>query len=317
MSIAVAIPNHNQHETVINAINRLMAQTTPPDIIYVMSDAKPFYTDCPRVRHLVNANRPGRCSNRNSVIKEFLDSGLDYLVFIDGDCSPKGKDFIDRYIDLLGRHDLVFGTRQHTDVKSNRTMKRPASDLLTANMDNMWLDRPLDYTDLRVVSGAVKAWQDSRSLQERADLMLTGMIGWSCNFGFNRKGLVQLCDFMADHYGMRNEIFDSAAFKDGWGYEDVAMGLDAMYAGLDVLIDESVPVMHKSHERSDGLFDHVKGRHIIMERYRSLQAAVERKDMIYIAMMVLFAFYMAGIICGMCTMAGFSEAMLKLAGIIQ
>lgn len=41
------------------------------------------------------------------------------------------------------------------------------------------------------------------------------------------------------------------------------------------------------------------------------------KKWLYTAMMVLFAFYIAGIICGMCTMAVLSEAMFKLAGFIQ
>jgi hypothetical protein len=47
-------------------------------------------------------------------------------------------------------------------------------------------------------------------------------------------------------------------------------GIDAMFAKLNIYIQDSAKVIHKSHNRSDGLFDHIKGKHLIMNRYRNL-----------------------------------------------
>lgn len=306
MKIALAIPNHNQHILVRNTIFALQRQTVLPSAVYVLSDAKPYWNlpeeECPfKVIPINNHGKfIGRCGNRNSVVPEFLQSDNDALIFIDGDCSPLTDDFIEKYIDLLKKHDLVFGTREHSNING---LENPPSDILTANMDNMWSKKPIDYTDLRVVSGAVKAWNDAKSFNERLDLMLTGMVGWSCNFAFTKSGLKKLTKFQKCTYGMVEGIFDSNAFKDGWGYEDVAMGIDALYAGLNIGVTNTVKVFHQAHNRSDGLFDHVRGRHIIMDRYRELHKAVELKDRIYKVALVATAFFSVGLITGMVTIA--------------
>ena len=194
---------------------------------------------------------------------------------------------------------MVFGTREHTSPKG---LKKPASDLLTANMDNLWLKKPLDNSDLRVVSNAVESWQNAKSFNEKLDLMITGMIGWSCNFGFTRKGLIKHIKFMEKHYG-KKEIFDSTAFNGNWGYEDVAMGIDALYAGLNIWIADDMKILHQAHERSDGLFDHVKGRHLIMDRVRNLEKITTIKDKAYISLIIMFWVYIVGVITGLVTMA--------------
>ena len=125
---------------------------------------------------------------RSSIVRNGF-SERNYRLFMDGDCFPDTDDFLGKYAVLLQKHDLVFGTRRHTDVDG---LDMPPSDLLTANMDNMWKGNPIDYTDLRVVAGAVTAWQEAKTFSERLDLMLTGMIGWSCNFGFSKEGLIKL-----------------------------------------------------------------------------------------------------------------------------
>lgn len=303
MRIAVAIPNHNQHQMVTETIKMLYAQPTKPAAVYVMSDSKPFW-DIHGLGNVIPINNKdkflGRCGNRNSVIDKFLESDYEALVFLDGDCYPDSPDFLGTYAKLLDNYDLVFGTRRHDDVS---TLDTPPSDLLTANMDNMWTGQPIDYTDLRKVSGAVDAWKESKTFSERLDLMLTGMIGWSCNFGFSRKGLKRLRTFQKKTYGLDEGIFDSEAFGDGWGYEDVAMGIDALYAGLDIWITDTVRVGHRSHNRTDGLFDHVRGRHKIMERYRMLDRYVKSHDGILRLAIAATAFFTAGLITGMVTMA--------------
>jgi len=303
MRIAVAIPNHDQHQMVTETIKMLYAQPTKPAAVYVMSDSKPFW-DIHGLGNVIPINNKdkflGRCGNRNSVIDKFLESDYEALVFLDGDCYPDSPDFLGTYAKLLDNYDLVFGTRRHDDVS---TLDTPPSDLLTANMDNMWTGQPIDYTDLRKVSGAVDAWKESKTFSERLDLMLTGMIGWSCNFGFSRKGLKRLRTFQKQTYGLDEGIFDSEAFGDGWGYEDVAMGIDALYAGLDIWITDNVRVGHRSHNRTDGLFDHVRGRHKIMERYRMLDRYVKSHDGILRLAIAATAFFTAGLITGMVTMA--------------
>ena len=303
MRIAVAIPNHDQHQMVTETIKMLYAQPTKPAAVYVMSDSKPFW-DIHGLGNVIPINNKdkfiGRCRNRNSVIDKFLESDYEALVFLDGDCYPDSPDFLGTYAKLLDNYDLVFGTRRHDDVS---TLDTPPSDLLTANMDNMWSGQPIDYTDLRKVSGAVDAWKESKTFSERLDLMLTGMIGWSCNFGFSRKGLKRLRTFQKQTYGLDEGIFDSEAFGDGWGYEDVAMGIDALYAGLDIWITDTVRVGHRSHNRTDGLFDHVRGRHKIMERYRMLDRYVKSHDGILRLAIAATAFFTAGLITGMVTMA--------------
>jgi len=301
MSIAVALTNHNQHSMVKETIEKLLSADTKPSRIYVLSDGKPFwdFSGNPRIVPLNNAGKfTGRCGNRNSVIAPFLQSDDDAIVFMDGDCFPDTTDFLDRYSILLDNHDLVFGTRRHTSVDG---LEMPPSDLLTANMDNLYHGEKLTYSDLRLVSGAVGAWRDAKKFTERLDLMLTGMIGWSCNFGFSRKGLERLREFQKATYGLDEGIFDSNAFQEGWGYEDVAMGIDALYAGLDITITDGVRVGHHSHNRSDGLFDHVKGRHAIMERYRGLEKASEGWEWVKRAALVASAFFTAGLITGMVT----------------
>jgi hypothetical protein len=301
MRIGISITNHNQNENIKKTLDVLSKQTIKADVIFICSDDKPFKTKQKNVVCINNKKLKGRCQNRNSVIPYFYKNNLDAIIFIDGDTHPKDNDFIEKYEELFDNYDLIFGTREHTDISG---LSAPPSDLLTANMDELWQNKPLNYQDLRVVSKAVESWQNATTFNEKLDLMITGMIGWSCNFGFTKVGLTKLLDFMEDNYG-RREIFDSQAFSGSWGYEDVAMGLDALYANLNIWISDNVKIVHKSHERTDGLFDHVKGRHLIMERCRNLDKLGKQKDKIYVLLMLLFGFYIAGIITGLVTAFAF------------
>lgn len=301
MKIGLSITNHNQNDNIKNIIDNITKQTKQPDVIFVCSDGKKFESDVKNVVCINNKKLKGRCQNRNSVIPYFYKHNLDAIIFIDGDTHPKDNDFIEKYEELFNNYDLIFGTREHTDISG---LNVPPSDLLTANMDELWQHKPLNYQDLRVVSKAVESWQNATTFNEKLDLMITGMIGWSCNFGFTKVGLTKLLDFMEDNYG-RREIFDSQAFSGSWGYEDVAMGLDALYANLNIWISDNVKILHKSHERTDGLFDHVKGRHLIMERSRNLDKLSKQKDKIYTILMLIFGFYIVGVITGLVTAFAF------------
>lgn len=296
MSIAIAITNHNQNSLVYNTIKQLLSFRIKPIKIFVLSDDKPFKYDHESVVAINNSCK-GRCNNRNSVIPYFLQFNIDCLIFIDGDCSISSSNFLMKYQRLLKKYDLVFGTRIHSDING---LEKPPSDLLTANMDNLYLNKPLDYRDLRIVSNAFDTWNKSKEFYEKLDLLLTGMISWSCNFGITRKGLIKLLKF--EEYNFNNNgLFDNSCFKDKWGYEDVAMGIDALYADLNIGVSDDIQVIHKSHNRSDGLFDHIKGRHLIMTRYRNIESNKRFKNSIYLAMIIATIFYTAGLITGLIT----------------
>ena len=298
MKIAVCIIDHDQDASVARTIKKLGRQTKKPDEIIVCCDSDiPFVSDRPDVS-VVHELTSGRCLNRNNGARWFLDSDCDAIVFLDGDCCPKHTNFLQKYSDLLEKYGLVFGTREHSMPK--RKLELPPSDLLTANMDNLYRGKKLDSTDLRVASGAVDAWNRASTFEERLDLMVTGMIGWSCNFGFTRKALAKHMSFMKTAYG-RYELFDSNAFNGSWGYEDVAMGIDALYAGISIGISDDLKVVHSAHDRTDGLFDHVNGRHLIMQRVRVLEKSAKVKNMAYTVMLVMFLAYIAGIITGLVT----------------
>lgn len=296
MKISIAITNHNQEKTVDFCIKQLQNQSIIPYEIFVLSDGKKYYNK--DATCINNKIKKGRCDNRNSVIEEFLATDSDALIFLDGDTYPKDTTFLEKYNKLLNKYDLIFGTREHTSING---LKLPASDLLTANMDELWLGKDLNYTDLRIVSGAVDAFQNAKTFDEKLDLMITGMIGWSCNFALTRDGIIKLTEFMQEKYNIKNCIFDSTTFSKNWGYEDVAMGIDALFAGLNIWIDEKVTVIHQSHNRSDGLFDHIKGRHLIMNRYRNLINTNNIKNKTYMSIILLYGFFMVGVITGLIT----------------
>lgn len=299
MKISICITNHNQNDIVSQTIKLLNQQYQKPELIFVCSDDRIFQTKDENVVCINNKKNKGRCNNKNAVIKEFLDSESDALIFIDGDTYPKNNDFIIKYEDYFEHFDLVFGTKEHT---SPNGLKKPPSDLLAANMDNLWNHKPLNYDDFRVVKDAVSTWHNTFKFNEKLDLMLTGLISWGGNFGITRKGLLTYLDFVEKHYGKR-ELFDSKANKGGWSYEDTAMGIDALFAGLNIWISDDMKVVHKSHERTDDLFDHVASKHLIQERVRNLTTSTKVKDKVYTSLMILFGTYILGLITGLVTMA--------------
>jgi hypothetical protein len=193
MKIALSITNHNQNDIIKDTLKRINKLNRKPDHIFICSDGEPFISTYLHVTPINNTEMTGRCQNRNSVIPKFMESDCDAIIFIDGDSCPKEDDFIEKYEELFNKYELIFGTREHSSIKG---LKMPPSDLLTANMDNMWQKKCLDYTDLRTVSGAVASWQKSKNFYEQLDLMVTGMIGWSCNFGFTKAALGRFLGFM-------------------------------------------------------------------------------------------------------------------------
>ena len=110
MKIALCITNHDQNRIIESTLKKLKRQTQAPDQIFVCSDGQPF-EESEGVIAINNEEGAGRCKNRNSVVREFLDSECDAIIFIDGDSYPKSSTFIQKYEDELENFDLVFGTR--------------------------------------------------------------------------------------------------------------------------------------------------------------------------------------------------------------
>ena len=69
---------------------------------------------------------------------------------------------------------------------------------------------------------------------------------------------------------------------------------------------DDAPIVLLAHERTDGLFDHVKGRHLFMDRMRLLEKSKKKKNAVYAGMNVGFTLYIVGAITGIVT--GFMSA---------
>ena len=295
MNIVVVIPCHNQDEIVALNIDRLLNyQTVPPTSIIVVDDqSKSFNIKENDKVKVIHTAVNGRSSTRNYGIKTALDIGADLVIFMDGDTVAENDNFIENYLELYPAENpwpkFVFGTRRHVarplpghigryfsikdiDYPSVTVTKYP-SDLLTGNMDSIIADKPisikdLDPRDLRIICGIADEF-NKLNADEKIDMIISGMITWSCNFAVNKHALYQLRSHNMMVHG-REFWFDDNDFNTGWGYEDVALGLDAMFAGVDVMMTKASDILHFVHNRSDELGTHVVGRHKIMDRYRKL-----------------------------------------------
>lgn len=295
MIITVVIPCQNQDAIVKVNIELLTVQTIVPDYIIVVNDhSKTFNIDPHDNIHVIHTSIIGRSSTRNLGIEYALSLGSDVVIFMDGDTVPESQYFIENYIKMFPKEHpwgkFVFGTRKHIKRPVNPTdymrsvvsddadieytvLDKYPSDLLTGNMDLIVSDDSvgfdnLDHRDLRIIAGIPNGF-NQLTMDEKVDHIITGMVTWSCNIAFNRKGLDQLRAHNLLVHG-REFWFDDNDFNSGWGYEDVALGLDALFAGVDIFMTTKSDILHFIHSRSDELFTHVEGRHKIMNRYRKL-----------------------------------------------
>jgi len=288
--VIVVLPCHNQADIIKIHVPLLRDQTRVPDEIIIVDDhssdgglAFMFSEDtCVSV---IQGGGRGRSSTRNTGIAQALKKGADIIIFMDGDSIVEDECFIERlltYMEKPSKPSLIFGTRIHTerpydfqkwvDGESTAYIRYPnkPSDLLTANMDNLMQGNDITYQDLREVSRVTETFNELESFEEKVDFILTGMVTWSCNFAITRSAANRISRLMFQEYSLEEMWFDEVAFKSQWGYEDIAFGLDALFAGVDVSIQDTSRVIHFMHGRSDDHFAHIQGKHIIMERYRTL-----------------------------------------------
>lgn len=284
--VVVVLPCHNQEDIIKINISLLRDQTRPPDKVVVVDDHSDSFSliEDSFVR-VVHGTSKGRSTTRNLGISTALEEGADILVFMDGDSVVEDELYIERLLTHFqdsSELSLIFGTRIHTErpldlerwvkgenVPRKRYQKKP-SDLLTANMDNLMVGNDLDYRDLRVVANVPENYAALTSFDEKADFILTGMVTWACNFAMTAPALRAIQGLMERVYGLNGMWFDEITFRTQWGYEDVAFGLDALFAGVDVQLQDDCRVIHFLHGRSDDLFVHIQGKHLIMNRYREL-----------------------------------------------
>ena len=138
----------------------------------------------------------------------------------------------------------------------------------------------------------IKSWQNSKKFNEKLDLIITGKVSCANNFGFTRKGLLKHIAFMKKTYG-KKEIFDIC------GYEDIDIGINALYAGLDITVSNNI----KLNEKPEDAADAIKNFHSIMEKIRNLDYTTTVKDKTYKTLMILFGIYIIGVMTGLVTMA--------------
>lgn len=288
MTKVLVLPCKDQEDIIKFHLERLAAMHNRPDHVVIIDD----HSVSPTIKSsedgwikVVQGKERGRATTRNRGMLEALDLGADIIIFMDGDSIAEDDLYFDRLDTLfeeVGDNSMIYGTRVHMDRPRNfnkwyngeetvyRGYPRKPSDLLTANMDNLQNGRELDHSDLREVSKVVEAFENAEDFNEKVDLVLSGMVSWSCNFALTRKAAIALLKFMKKVYGTSNMFFDEVAFRDQWGYEDVAFGLDSLFAGVDVRLQDQARVIHFMHGRSDELYTHIGGRHLIMQRYRHI-----------------------------------------------
>jgi glycosyltransferase involved in cell wall biosynthesis len=288
-NIVVVIPLHNQKDTVELCASMLLQGSRVPNTILVVDDHsdpdQKITLSHPSLVVESASGGKGRSSTRNQGIRSALAMGADIILFMDGDTIPEDSQFVMGHVKALDTGHpgkMHFSTRRHiprplefTNYLPGSTQyvrspcSRPPSDYLTANMDALYRRTAMTDQDLRVVSGTVDAYNATSSFDEKCDLMLSGMVAWSCNFSMDAEAAAKISGLMKSVYQL-DGWFDDAAFSSGWGYEDVALGIDALFAGVDVRLGDGPRVLHFMHDRSDELHSHIQGRHRIMERYRRL-----------------------------------------------
>lgn len=291
----VVIPCHNQQVTVELCIAKLLKQTVVPCKIIVIDDHSDVPPDVGSdLVDVVRASKKGRSSTRNLGVEEALNYYADVIIFLDGDAIPSDDRFVENHLahhvdSVFVGGTLVFGLREHIqrpidwqDYSESGNyvplgIRKLPSDLLTGNMDALATGAQLDYTDLRVLSGAYKAYNEATEFSEKCDLISSGMVTWSCNFSVSFTAARYIREKMVSSYGISG-WFDDSLFNDGWGYEDVALGIDALFAGVEVSLRDDIGIKHFMHERSDELSSHIVGRHRIMERYRKHLATHQCDD---------------------------------------
>lgn len=288
MSTSVIILCRDQQNFVNYAIAKLCEQTVLPRNIIVVDDGsiEPFY---PIVDTLVtvirNEKSVGRARGRNIGINKALTMGNNYLVFFDGDSFPANKHFIENYEKAFSEYGSecvgFYGMREHIQrpedfeefLKDDESycympVDKMPSSFLNSNSDNLYdnlyFERELDYKDYRDISGIVDLYNKMTSFNEKMDLILTGRITWSCNFAIDVPGLKAIRRINDDLF-----YFDDTEFK-SWGHEDVAFGVDSMFAGVECRLITNTYIKHFLHERApeDTVVGRTAGRHKIMNRYR-------------------------------------------------
>lgn len=278
--ITVVIPCHNQDDIVRLNIELLNKQVIKPDFILVVDDhSKKFDIQETSQVKVHKLEERGRVCNRNAGILEALKLGSDIIIFMDGDSIPCGKDFIFNYLRYnLTKPTILFGMRTHInrpvrlkefnfefDYEYERIKKFP-SDMLTANLDKKW---NFDNTDLRIVSGVTEVYNDIKDFDEKANMICSGLVTWSCNFLITKDAAIILGEFMKRTHGV-NGWFDYKTFGTDWGGEDNAFGLDSHFAGIQTYLTTKSKIYHFMHERTDQLFTHVKLNNILLNRLINL-----------------------------------------------
>lgn len=284
MSTSVIILCRDQQDFVNYAITRLCEQTTLPRNIIVVDDGsnEPFYPIIDTLVTVVRNEKPvGRSRARNIGINKALTIGNDILVFFDGDSFPADELFIENYErafqEYPGQCVSFYGMREHIQrpidfeefLKDDEgytykpIIKLPSS-LLNTNSDNLYLNQDLNFKDYRDISGIVDLYSKMTSFNEKMDLILTGRITWSCNFAIDIAGIEAVRDINDNMF-----YFDDCEFTT-WGHEDVAFGVDSMFAGVECKLIKSTYIKHFLHERApeDTVVGRTAGRHKIMNRYR-------------------------------------------------
>lgn len=198
----------------------------------------------------------GRAAARNIGIGKALDFNSDVVIFMDGDTIPTHNSFVGIHSSWYEKYNnarMVFGLR-------NMVHKISYGNITIFSTDA----EAKEETDPRLTSEVYPRFNNLADFDERANFIMTGWVTWTCNFSINRKALDAIWNMHNKGYW-----FDES-FKD-WGFEDNAFGLDALYAGVDINIDNMVTVNHLIHKSEYTQLKQILGSSMIFNRFRKLE----------------------------------------------
>lgn len=250
--ISIVIPFKNDKSNLEKIVHGISQQTRLPDLVIFVLDRISIdlsneiieFIKQSKIANITNVhientipkyigNTPNKGDDlflaghmRNIGTNISLSSGIDNIIFIDGDCIPQ-KTLVDSHLKVLSKDIpvLTVGRRR---------------ELAHKWMDRREVDAHLSSLNLFRKGGVVI---NNPSLLEQC------LIVWSCNIGLNKRAIELLQKFNLRYY-RREELF-SSEFNGRWGGEDSFLGIQAIYCKVFIttLGDIASGVEHIDHPR--------------------------------------------------------------------
>lgn len=153
--------------------------------------------------------------------------GADIIVLIDGDCIPQPR-LVDSHISACDRSNPTISVGRRRE-----SMYR-------------WLDKR--ESDVGIIQ--YRLFRQNGLVITDPNMLLQGLVVWSCNMALNRGALDRLYRFNDRYYHTPKHAF-CGAFTGSWGGEDTFMGIQAWYCRIIITTigNQGSGVTHIDHPR--------------------------------------------------------------------